>query len=1011
LCIDPVSTHTQHRLRSGLLLFLLLALSTRAEARPEPQWVTCEPAGTAPLSPSIALETEFVTRPGLLRAIVLVAGDGSLPVQINHQAAGSSTSPNPATSLDVTRLLRTGTNRITLLPANATNRAAALLEMVYNQGHLEWVVTDASWKVLPGDGGLHPVSRGPATGDGKENPFDPRKAINAYDSWQLALKPGSATPAGSITVPPGFEVELLRSALPEEGSWVALAFDPRGRLTLAREKKGLLRATLDKGRIAGMEVINDTLLECRGLLYAHGALYANANNSKSFVRLRDTRGTGTFDEIQELLHTDGGVGHGRNHVVEGPDGSLYLVHGNNVIPPTSISPTSPHRRYVNDRLIPCPWDDRQFDGDVLLPAGHILRTDPQGSRFELVAGGFRNPLDAAFHKNGDLFTFDADMEWDVGLPWYRPNRVNLVVSGGEYGWRRGTAKWPDYYPDVVPSVLDIGLASPTAVKFGYKTSFPPRYRDALYICDWSYGRILAVHLRPQWSGYVAESEPFVLGRPLNVTDLVPGPDGAFYFTTGGRGTQSGLYRVRWTGVGAGPDAAQPWVFHSGTESAEQQSPRAHETRRRLEALHTRPEGDKDPAALEAIWAELASRDRAIRYAARIALERQDPATWVGRALKEPESARFANAALALARVAPANELASVLRRILDFIPTQPARAATDADRVILPLLRAATISLARLTNSLPHAQRTDVRTAMESIYPTPVRAANHLLCELLVYLESPAVLPRTLELLEASSASEDLVHYLFHLRLVKQGWTPEARLRWFRSLGRAARLSGGNYYQPELAQLKQEMLQRAPEVERALLANAAEVRRTPGATSPPGGAAPARAFVKEWTLGDLAASVAEAGKGSKPDASRGKRLFGEAQCATCHRMGEDYPEGDVGPDLTGVGARFGPRDLLESVVDPSKVVDEKYRQTEFTLADGSTVAGIIVLEDAQKVVVKAALAHAGEPVVLEKASIQSRRTATLSPMPEGLMNSLQPGEVADLLAYLSRGPETKPHLP
>src|SRR5205085_10247268 len=78
------------------------------------------------------------------------------------------------------------------------------------------------------------------------------------------------------------------------------------------------------------EVIEDTLLECRSLLYAHDALYVNANNSKGFYRLRDTKGDGRFDEVKLLLRTGGGVGHGRNHIVLGPDSSIYLVHGNNV---------------------------------------------------------------------------------------------------------------------------------------------------------------------------------------------------------------------------------------------------------------------------------------------------------------------------------------------------------------------------------------------------------------------------------------------------------------------------------------------------------------------------------------------------------------------------------------------------------------------------------------------------------------------------------------------------------
>src|SRR4029453_17007518 len=127
----------------------------------------------------------------------------------------------------------------------------------------------------------------------------------------------------TITVLPGFKIELLRSALPDEDSWISLAFDPKGRLTVAREKRGLLRMTLATGAVERVEVIEDTLLECRGLLYAYESLYVNANNSKALYRIRDTNGDGKFDEQALLLKTEGGVGHGRNHLALGPDGLIY----------------------------------------------------------------------------------------------------------------------------------------------------------------------------------------------------------------------------------------------------------------------------------------------------------------------------------------------------------------------------------------------------------------------------------------------------------------------------------------------------------------------------------------------------------------------------------------------------------------------------------------------------------------------------------------------------------------
>jgi putative heme-binding domain-containing protein len=280
-----------------------------------------------------------------------------------------------------------------------------------------------------------------------------------------------------------------------------------------------------------------------GLLTAHGSLFANANNTKALFRLTDLDGDGVFEQRQELVRSGGGVGHGRNHIKLGPEGDIYVAHGNNVLLPENIAPDSPLKHYANDQLIPNPWDSSMFDGNVELPAGHILRVKPDGSQVTLLAGGLRNPLDIAFNSRGDLFTFDADMERDVGTPWYMPTRVLHVVPGADFGWRRGTGRYPAWYADTLPSVIDIGLSSPTGIYFGYGSQFPKKYQNALYILDWSYGRIIAVHMTQSGVTCAAEQEDFVTGRPLNVTDGCIGPDGAMWFITGGRGTQSGLYRV------------------------------------------------------------------------------------------------------------------------------------------------------------------------------------------------------------------------------------------------------------------------------------------------------------------------------------------------------------------------------------------------------------------------------------------------------------------------------------
>jgi putative heme-binding domain-containing protein len=477
----------------------------------------------------------------LLKAVLMTACNAPHEILVDGKfVAKKSLAEDAATGTDLTKQLGDGQAHQIGIRGPGKARTAALLELNGDLAAVRWIPTDATW--------TNAIALGPTDSDPAKDPFDLKKTFDAYNSWQLA-KPSAqnqATDPSTLTLLPGFKAELIRSAQPGEDSWVSMAFDPQGRITLGKEKKGLLRLTISGSGDQKVETIDNELLECRGLLYAHGSLFANANVSKTLFRLTDTNGDGVFEKRKELMRTSGGVGHGRNHIKLGPDGDIYVAHGNNVLIPENIAPDSPLKNYANDQLIPNPWDGSMFDGKVELPAGHILRVKPDGSKITLLAGGLRNPLDIAFNHEGDLFTFDADMERDVGTPWYMPTRVLHVVPGADFGWRRGTGRFPAWYADTLPSVIDIGLSSPTGIYFGYGSEFPKKYRDALYILDWSYGRIIAVHLQSTGATYTATQEDFVTGRPLNVTDGCIGPDGAMWFTTGGRGTQSGLYRVKAT---------------------------------------------------------------------------------------------------------------------------------------------------------------------------------------------------------------------------------------------------------------------------------------------------------------------------------------------------------------------------------------------------------------------------------------------------------------------------------
>ncbi len=718
-----------------------------------------------------------------------------------------------------------------------------------------------------------------------------------------------------------------------------------------------------------MEVIEDTLLECRGLLYAHGALFANANNSKGLYRLRDTKGDGRFDDVREILHTEGGVGHGRNHIKLGPDGWIYVAHGNNVLLPKNLSSTSPLQNYAPDQILPNPWDGTMFDGNVELPAGHVLRVKPDGSEVQLIAGGLRNPLDVAFNRDGEYFTFDADMERDVGTSWYMPTRVLHVVPGADYGWRRGTGRYPAWYADTLPSVVDIGLSSPTGVFFGYGSKFPSKYQEALFCLDWSYGRIIAVTLKPKGASYGGAQETFVSGRPLNVTDGCIGPDGAMWFITGGRGTQSGLYRVTWQG------AADPPVAAKGL-TRDQQLRRSLEQGRASRDEVTRALGSEDPflrhAAMRALEQDISSLTLAQvneRTHGWLALSRWLVAVRSGRT-------DLRDAGIAMALRMPW-EVASLDQR--------------------LAALRVIGIGIAR-AGALPDPVAREGLAAFEPRFPADDPRLNWELCRLLVCLKSTTVIAKATVLVNNATTSEDLIFYPLHLRYLKEGWTLEQRRAVFEALNRAEKLNGASTYFKAIADTRSELAAALTPDEAKQLANVIYSQQ-PAQLAPH--ALPGHTF-KQWKLADLVPLLDQVSRGR--DFEKAKAALISTQCVFCHRVGNDpsLPAGVFGPDLTQVSARFGRRDLLAHILEPSLVIDEKFRSTVVTTTEGGQVTGFLEREDDERVALRPN-PLAPDVVEIAKAQIRERKLSDVSPMPAAALNSLKAAQILDMLAWFETG--------
>lgn len=792
---------------------------------------------------------------------------------------------------------------------------------------------------------------------------------------------GQATPSASIVVLEGFQVELLKSADESESSWISMTFDDRGRLILGLDDVGIARVAFEKGQPTTFERIETTLQHCRGVLYAYDSLYVSATDSKGFYRLRDTNGDDHFDQVELLKAMDyqSRYGHGTNQITLGPDGMLYLACGNDVSYPEGYAKDSPYREAKNDWLL-TNSHDLGYDERV----GQILQVDQDGHQWRVIAGGLRNQVDIAFNIDGEMFTYDADMEYDVGLPWYRPTRLNHIVSGGEYGWRWGSGKWPVYFPDSLPTTLDTGLGSPTGIVFGTGSHFPARFRHGLFMADWQNGRILFVQLTPRGATYRGEYELFIEGGPLNVCDMVFGEDGSLYFITGGRGSQSGLYRVTYVG-----EPSTEEVSSEPIEAANGRSPRdardARDLRRRLEAFH----GEAEPHAVDFLWPYLADDDRWIRFAARVALERQDLADWRQRALSEPRTDRALHALLALARVGTQRDQAELLSA-LDSIELNELNAYS-----LLTPLRTYALSFSR-QGPPDEPSRDKLVSRLQPLFPHQDVRVNQELGELLVYLKAPGIHEMALDRIEVTPSQEEQIHHARAIVHLPENWSLESQRRMLQWLRRARGYRGGQFMQTAVSNIRADFLESIDDQRKRELATLIDESNE---SQPAVVATSQRPFLRDWQLEDILPDLETLNLTQRTTAD-GKRALVVALCLNCHRVGTDGA--NVGPDLTHVGGHYDARKIWESIVEPSQTVDPKYRNRTYAMDDGRMVTGRVVHVDGSELVIETDPVAATTAKV-ERAAIESSTVSQLSPMPSGLVNSLSKEEILDLLFYLSSG--------
>jgi len=553
------------------------------------------------------------------------------------------------------------------------------------------------------------------------------------------------------------------------------------------------------------------------------------------------------------------------------------------------------------------------------------------------------------------------------------------------------------------------------VAFGYGTRFPARYQRALYVCDWTFGTMYAIHLEPETSSYRGVKEEFISRTPLPLTDLVVGADGAIYFAVGGRNSHSELYRI----VYEGPEPTDP-VDARNTAGAEQR-----QQRRDLEDLHRR--SDEPSAAVARALPDLASRDRFIRYAARIALEHQPIECWQAAALAATDPRAAIEAAIAVARQGEPSAQPAVLAA-LDRVDLAALDVAGTID-----LARAYQLALIRLGDP-PAEARARIAARLRPRFPSGSFELDRELSSLLVALRAPGIVPTLVGMLVAPSGSAadtniaadeealqqlirrnagygssvraalekraDLlqVHYASVLRTAtdKAAWTADDRRAYHDWFTRARQWAGGSSFRKFLDVIELESLAGYSENEKlAMEALGIKKPYVPPPLPKPEG--PGRT----WTVASVVAAAERGGNdgiAAGRDFSRGRRSFHAARCIVCHRFGD--AGGATGPDLTQAAGRFGLQDLAEAIVEPSKAVSDQYRASTVLTADGRAVTGRIIGESAQTITVVTDPEQPTTFVEIARSDVEELVPAAESPMPGGLLDTLGESEVLDLLAYV-----------
>jgi len=610
-----------------------------------------------------------------------------------------------------------------------------------------------------------------------------------------------------------------------------------------------------------------------------------------------------------------------------------------------------------------------YNAKFQMREGGILRMRPDATGLEVYAHGVRNIMDVAINSEEELFAYDND---DHTKTW----KVKLLhlVDGGYYGFPYDFKPARHY---TLGGIAEYKSGAPTGILAYTEDALPAEYRDNLILCDWGRRTVFRVRVVRDGATYrVAGQEDLIPPgpddfRPVGITTT---PDGLGFYVTDWnfaawkrkKDDAGRLYKLSWRG--ASQALTKPDWFAAASR------------------------GDKVEASPESLTQALSHPSRLVRVAAQRQLGDPKPRET---SLRDADAAARFKAAAALGRKGDRAAVASLQGALRDD-------DATVRHGVVAALQRIGSADPGAWSEIASGLRSDHLRIREGTLYA--LRDAYDL--------EAVKAIAATVE-----RAPEELRLEAVRIlgRLLRQ--PPPWDGRWWRN-GPYAFAEDDSRVGPRidrtvdwegtgvaLAVLQKRLSDGSPAIRDA----AREAIEPPRLISSKGTTAKTDFVPPPVTpAGPDPSPYAEFAVRTKGDAERGRLIFADAKtsCVRCHRI--QGQGGEVGPDLAGIGTKYGRPSLIESVLYPSKQIAEGYAQTQVRLQDGRVLAGLVRSETAEELVLVDSEAKVNR---LKKADIDARRLSDRSLMPDGVAAALSLQDFADLIAFLESLQDSEGYVP